>query len=125
MAVILSARTKDFEQGLTRANTKAKKFGIDFKKIGKAVAKSFKVIALAAVAMATAVVAGMVAVTKAGFATVDSLAKTSRKLNITTEALASFRLAGKLAGIEARTLDMAIQRMTRRISEAAMGTGEA
>ncbi len=55
----------------------------------------------------------------------DTLAKTSDKLGITTEALAGMRHAAELSGVASNTLDMAIQRMTRRLSEAAQGTGEA
>ena len=55
----------------------------------------------------------------------DSLAKTADKLGLTTEALAGMRHAAELSGVAQNTLDMAIQRMTRRLSEAAMGTGEA
>lgn len=56
---------------------------------------------------------------------IDSLAKTSDKLGIATENLAALRFVGQQTGVEIRTMDMAIQRMTRRLSEAAQGTGEA
>ncbi len=55
----------------------------------------------------------------------DALAKTSDKLGIATEKLQGLRHAAKLSGVETRTMDMALQRMTRRVSEAAQGTGEA
>ena len=56
---------------------------------------------------------------------IDKLAKTAEKLGMTTEALSRLQYAGKLTGVETNTLNMAIQRMTRRMSEAAVGTGEA
>lgn len=56
---------------------------------------------------------------------IDSLAKTSDKLGITTERLAGLHLAGDLTGNAAKTLDMGLQRMVRRIAEAAAGGGEA
>lgn len=56
---------------------------------------------------------------------IDELAKKASRLGILTENLESLRFAAGLAGAEARTLDMSIQRMTRRVSEAAKGTGEA
>jgi len=55
----------------------------------------------------------------------DSLSKTASKIGTTTEALGGLRYAADLAGLETRTMDMALQRFTRRTAEAAMGTGEA
>lgn len=60
-----------------------------------------------------------------GLESVDQLAKASDKLGTTTEALQGLRRAAELTGVASNTLDMGIQRMTRRISEAAQGTGEA
>jgi len=62
---------------------------------------------------------------KKAFTEIDGLAKTSDKLGLTTEALAGLRHAAQLTGVSTGTLDMALQRMTRRVSEAARGTGEA
>jgi len=69
--------------------------------------------------------AGFGLLVKNALATVDSLAKASSKLGITTEALAGFRLAAELSGVASNTADMALQRFTRRLSEAANDTGEA
>jgi len=55
----------------------------------------------------------------------DQLAKTADKLGITTEALTSLQYAGELTGVSVQTTNMALQRMTRRLAEAAQGTGEA
>ncbi len=55
----------------------------------------------------------------------DKLAKTSRKLGVTTEALSKLQYAAELTGVSANTLGLGLQRMTRRIAEAAQGTGEA
>lgn len=55
----------------------------------------------------------------------DSLKKTADKIGTTTEALGALRYAAEVSGVETRTLDMAMQRFTRRLSEAAKGTGEA
>lgn len=56
---------------------------------------------------------------------IDSLAKTADKLGVTTEALQTLRYQGELTGVSIDTTDMALQRMTRRVAEAAQGTGEA
>jgi len=55
----------------------------------------------------------------------DSLAKTAAKIGTTTEALGALRYAADLTGVSTQTMDMALQRFTRRTAEAAKGTGEA
>ena len=55
----------------------------------------------------------------------DSLAKTAAKIGTTTEALGALRYAADLTGVSTQTMDMALQRFTRRTAEAAAGTGEA
>ena len=55
----------------------------------------------------------------------DALSKTAQKLGVTTESLSALRYAAELSGVGIQTTDMAIQRFTRRLSEAAQGTGEA
>ncbi len=69
--------------------------------------------------------AGFGALIKSGLAAGDSLAKTADKIGVTTEALAGMRHAAELTGVSTQTMDMALQRFTRRASEAAIGTGEA
>jgi len=88
---------------------------------------------------AAAAIAGVTIAVKAGKAAIDAyvsgvgraideidkLAKTSAKLGMATDSLLSLRYAGEQTGVAANTFDMAIQRMTRRVAEAAKGTGEA
>jgi len=54
----------------------------------------------------------------------DSIAKTSAKLGLSAERLQEYRYAAERSGVETRTLDMALQRFTRRVAEAAVGKGE-
>ncbi|POP53060.1 hypothetical protein [Zhongshania marina] len=56
---------------------------------------------------------------------IDNTAKTSDKLGIATERLTALRVQAELTGVAQGTLDMALQRMVRRLAEAAEGTGEA
>jgi len=69
--------------------------------------------------------AGIGLLVKSSLDATDALGKTAAKIGVTTEALASMRYAAKLTGVETATMDMALQRFTRRAAEAAMGTGEA
>ncbi|MEM8499888.1 MAG: hypothetical protein AAF542_17830 [Pseudomonadota bacterium] len=66
------------------------------------------------------------AVVRSSLQTSDALAKTSAKLGIAQDKLQGLRLAAsQTAGVSNKTLDLALQRMTRRLAEAANGTGEA
>ncbi len=55
----------------------------------------------------------------------DSLSKTASKIGTTAAALGALRYAAELTGVATTTMDMALQRFTRRTAEAAKGTGEA
>jgi hypothetical protein len=76
-------------------------------------------------ATATAAAGASAALVKMRMTAVDNLAKTADKLGATTEALAGLQHAAEISGVSTETMNMALQRMTRRVAEAAMGTGEA
>lgn len=61
----------------------------------------------------------------AQLAAADALGKTSSKLGIQVEELQKLRFAAEQTGVSAGTLDTALQRMVRRVSEAAQGSGSA
>ena len=69
--------------------------------------------------------AGFGLLVKSSLNATDSLAKTASKIGTTTEALSGLRYAADLTGVSTQTMDMALQRFTRRTAEAAQGTGEA
>lgn len=54
-----------------------------------------------------------------------SLKQLSDSLDLSTQAMQGFSFAGQKVGVDSRDLGLAIQRMTRRIGEAAKGGGEA
>jgi hypothetical protein len=68
---------------------------------------------------------GLTMLVRDAFKTSDALAKTADKLGLTTQALSGLQLAAELSGVDIRKMQMGLQRMTRRVSEAAKGTGEA
>tara|TARA_R110002110_G_scaffold124309_1_gene301605 strand:+ start:379 stop:2193 length:1815 start_codon:yes stop_codon:yes gene_type:complete len=70
-------------------------------------------------------VAGFGLLVKSSLNATDSLAKTASKIGTTTEALSGLRFAAEITGVATTTMDMALQRFTRRTAEAAKGTGEA
>lgn len=76
-------------------------------------------------ALGGAAAAGAAVMIKRQLEMIDSTAKVSDKLGIATEKLTALRLQAELTGAGQKTLDMGLQRMTRRVAEAARGTGEA
>lgn len=55
----------------------------------------------------------------------DKTAKVATRLGVAVEKLSELQIAAELSGVSADTFNMALQRMTRRLAEAAQGTGEA
>lgn len=94
------------------------------------VGKALKGITASIFSMKTALVgvggvAGFGYLVKSSLNATDSLKKTADKIGTTTEALSALRYAAERTGVQTNTLDMAMQRFTRRTAEAAKGTGEA
>src|SRR5690606_8170276 len=55
----------------------------------------------------------------------DQMLKLTQRIGGTTESLSELQYVASQANIEFNTLTMGLQRMTRRVAEAARGTGEA
>lgn len=86
-------------------------------------AKFNSVVAMAGVGLSAV---GVVSMFKSVAENVESLRLFSEQIGITTEQLSSLRYAADdMAGVSSRTLDPALRRMTRRIQEAADGSGPA
>lgn len=120
LRVDVVAKTSKFNSGLDKAGKKVSWFGgkvATARKKFSGFASSFSVGVLGLGALVIAV--------KRSAESIDKLGKTSSKLGIPVERLQELRFAAKQSGIAINTFDMAMQRMTRRVSEAAVGTGEA
>ena len=70
-------------------------------------------------------VGGLATLVDRSISAADAIGKTADKIGVGVEALQELRFAAKASGVEQQTLDMALQRFTRRAAEAAQGTGEA
>ena len=81
--------------------------------------------ALGGVLAGVAAAGGLATLIDRSISAADAVAKTADKIGVGVEALQELRFAAQLAGVEQRTMDMALQRFTRRVAEAAKGTGEA
>lgn len=100
------------------------------KKAFNGVTNGLKTVAKAAFSMKGALVAaaGPAAVgllIRQSLTAVDTLKKTADKIGTTTEALSALQYAAEISGVTVETVNMAAQRFTRRLAEAAKGTGEA
>ena len=72
-----------------------------------------------------ATVGGLAALVDRSISAANAIGKTADTIGVGVEALQELRFAAKASGVEQQTLDMALQRFTRRAAEAAQGTGEA
>ena len=99
------------------------------KKSFRAVTMGLNAIKKVAFSMQSALVAVGVAgfgfLVKKSMDATDALGKMADKIGIGTAALGGLRHAAELTGVANNTLDMGLQRMVRRVSEAANGTGVA
>ena len=122
--VTLGARTSKFSKGMKSATKDLSLFQRGASAVGGKLL-GFTAAIGGAVAGILTLRAGIRGVSNA-FSELDGIAKTSDKLGIATEELTGLRHAAALtAGMATGALDTALQRMTRRISEAAHGSGEA
>lgn len=126
-----SKEIKKLDRTLDAANDEMVKMEKNSKKVttaNKKQAASFKSLGTAAKVAAAA----LVAVGVAGFAAfkkfgdeIDKTAKTSAKLGIGISELQGLQFAAEQTGVKVETMNIGLQRMVRRLSEAAQGTGVA
>ena len=116
--VNIVAKTSKFEKGIDKAGKKLTRF----QKLTARVSSNLQTFGTAAIAGAAG---GLLYFAKAQINALDALGKTASKLGETAENLSALHHAAALSGVSVNTFNMAIQRMTRRVAEAARGTGEA
>ncbi|MCE2597198.1 hypothetical protein K6Y31_20705 [Motilimonas cestriensis] len=118
LTVALYANSAQFVSEMDKAKKKSKDWGDTAR-------KSASIAAATTAAAATTIVAALTLIYKQQSAVIDQTAKFADRIGITTENLTRFRHASELTGVGQKNLDMSLQRMTRRIAEAAAGAGEA
>lgn len=119
LAVSLGLKSSAFSKGIAQSRRNVRAFGLDVRSTGRLVTR------LGGALTVVAGVGSFGALIKNSFAAGDALAKTSDRLGLTTQALASLQHAATLTGVGTRTMEMGLQRMVRRVAEASVGTGEA
>ena len=80
---------------------------------------------LAAAAATSALVAARGAMIRSGLQTVDAQAKLAQSLGTTVASIQTLERAGELAGVSMSGIEQATKDLTRRLSQAAAGTGPA
>ena len=122
LIVSLEAQTAKYQKGLDQANRRLKRFERNQRKQLGQITAAFKVLGAAAIAFGTTQLA------RVGRATVDyadNLQKLNDRLGISVEALSELQFAAERSGVPVRALQLGLQRLQRRVAEAAQGTGEA
>ena len=126
--VKLKVDTGKFKTDIKSAEMVAKKFATKtarrFKTMAKSIKKSLGIFKGLAIASGVALVGFGIAITKTA-KSIDLLAKSSAKFGISVGALQKLEFQAGLTGVSTTQLNTALEGMTRRIAEAATGTGEA
>lgn len=68
--------------------------------------------------------AGIGLLIKRSVSAADTIAKVAAKIGLSTDELQEFRFAAELSGVATKTMDLALQRFSRRVAEAVRGKGE-
>jgi len=117
----LTADDRDYNKKLRSSRAATKRWEAAIDKSTAAASASFARFTVGA-GVATA---ALTAIYASSAREIDELAKTSAKLGDSSENLFEFGLAAQFSGVEIGSANVALQRMTRRLSEAAQGSGEA
>lgn len=126
------ARTAQFEKAILRLEGKngrhTKKMRRQFRQVNtsiKEVSRTMQRFAAGfGVGLGAGALAGIPAALNSAVKAGANLQDTAEKVGLTTDRLQELRFAAAQVGLQANTLDMAMQRFSRRIGEAANGSGE-
>ncbi|SIQ13701.1 hypothetical protein [Marinobacterium stanieri] len=121
LVVTLGANSARLKTEMDKAKDDARKWAKSMKSIASTAGKGFG-IALAGASIAGA---GFIAMIERQADQLDQLAKKADKLGLGTAALQKLEYQAELTGVAQNKLGTALQRMTRRVAEAADGTGAA
>lgn len=125
LKVKVEAETQDAENKLGRVSGKSEQASTSSNKLAGAMGKAKVAIAAAGVAAAAAGAAYAAHLVRQGLAAADEQAKLARQLGVTNEQLAVMQRAAELSGMSAQELGSNMERLNRRLGEAAAGSGQA
>ncbi|MDK1103950.1 MAG: hypothetical protein QGD93_10110 [Actinomycetota bacterium] len=119
--VNLVARTSLFDRKMRKSQTTVRSFGSTLKNVGATVLR----FGAAAAAAGTAMAIGFAFAVREELKLIDATAKLAKITGDTTEGILRLRHAAILSGSSAATLDKSLLKLSARLGEAKMGTGEA
>lgn len=118
----LGLDTARFEAGIKTATNSVSRF---HRKAERKFQKLNKAAGVAATGMVAAYTTAFSVMTKQTLDLGDQLAKLETRLGVSVEGMSGLKFAAEQSGVSFQTLTMGMQRMIRRVGEAANGTGEA
>ncbi len=118
----LGLDTARFQAGIKTATNTVTRFN---RKAERAFQRFNRTAGIAATGAAAAYATAFGVMTKQTLDLADQLAKLETRLGVSVEAMSALKFAGEQSGVSFQTLTMGMQRMIRRVGEAANGTGEA
>lgn len=118
LSISITARIGKFQSGLAKARKSVDRFSNRSLRIIQSFSKGFG-LAIAGASLSLA------AIVKNQFKVIDSTTKMADRLGIGVQKLLGLQHAAQLTGNSTSNLQLGLQRMTRRVSEAAQGAGEA
>ena len=128
LQVQLQLQTASFEKGVKNMDRQLKRMEKNTNRTNKSMAKLQKQVKSLGKGFIAAAAAAAAAFTvqqaKQAIEYADSIAKVADKVGVTTEQLQQLRFAAEQSGVNVRTLDMALQRFSRRTGEVANNSGE-
>ncbi|MDO6486035.1 hypothetical protein [Shimia thalassica] len=124
--IILAARDREFTRALDRNIRKIERFERQSNKKMSKASKHFDMMAFAAKRVLPALVA-LASVDAVGrvVSDLDDIGKTADKIGLTTDALQELRTIAESAGVAQSSLDSSMERFSKRLGEAVLGTGAA
>jgi hypothetical protein len=125
LIVSLGLDSASYKTGLKNAKKDAHGFSASARQAFNSARTGVNQAGIAVTAAAATVTAATAVMVKQQMQQIDQLAKFSDRLGITTVALSGLRHQAELNGVAQNQLDTGLQRMVRRVAEAAKGTGEA
>ncbi|MDO6523268.1 hypothetical protein Q4578_16850 [Shimia thalassica] len=124
--IILAARDREFTRALDRNIRRIERFERQSNKKMSKASKHFDMMAFAAKRVLPALVA-LASVDAVGrvVSDLDDIGKTADKIGLTTDALQELRTIAESAGVAQSSLDSSMERFSKRLGEAVLGTGAA
>jgi hypothetical protein len=118
----LVAKTGRFDRGVAKGRKGLNNFEKSAQRLGRTIGKLSGILGGLGVGLS---IGGLIAMTRQAITLNDELGKFATRLGIATDQLKILQIAADLSGQKVNALTVGLQRMVRRVNEAAVGTGEA